>query len=58
VGQVFKKSYITVYFDDAREMHIEKKILSPGEMESVKFTKEIFEKYSDLKKITIKIEGE
>jgi len=57
VGQVFKNSYISVYFDDAREMQIKKKILAPGEMESVRLTKKIFDKYTELKKITIKIEG-
>jgi len=58
VGEVFKNSYVSVYFDDALEMHLKKKILTPGEMESVKLTKAIFNKYSDCKKITIKIEKE
>ena len=58
VGEVFKNAYISVYFDDAREMHLKKKILTPGEMESVKLTKTIFDKYSDCKKITIKVERE
>jgi len=58
VGEVFKNSYISVYFDEAREMHLKKKILTPGEMESVKLTKAIFDKYSECKKITIKVEKE
>jgi len=58
VGEVYKNSYISVYFDDAREKHLKKKILTPGEMESVKLTKAIFDKYSECKKITIKVEKE
>lgn len=58
VGQVYQNSYISVYFDDVREMHLKKKILTPGEMESVKLTKAVFDKYSACKKITIKVEKE
>ena len=58
VGEVYKNSYISVYFDDVREMHLKKKILTPGEMESVKLTKAVFDKYSKCKKITIKVEKE
>jgi NADPH-dependent glutamate synthase beta subunit-like oxidoreductase len=58
VGDVYKESYISVYFDDIREMHTKKRVLAPGEMESVKFTKEIFAKYPDCKRITVKVEGE
>jgi len=58
VGEVHKAAYISVYFDDTREMHLKKKILTPGEMESVKLTKAVFDKYSDCTKITIKVEKE
>ncbi|AKA71683.1 NAD(P)/FAD-dependent oxidoreductase [Clostridium scatologenes] len=58
VGDVFKNSFIAVYFDDQREMHIKKRILTPGEMETVKLTKAMFEKYSNCEKITIKVERE
>ena len=58
VGDVFKDSFISVYFDEAREMHIKKRILTPGEMESVKLTKEVFKKYPNTKRITIKVEEE
>jgi NADPH-dependent 2,4-dienoyl-CoA reductase/sulfur reductase-like enzyme len=58
VGDVYKDSYISVYFDDVREMHIRKRVLAPGEMESVKFTKELFAKYPDCNRITIKVEEE
>ncbi|WP_446897754.1 NAD(P)/FAD-dependent oxidoreductase [Clostridium sp. LBM24168] len=58
VGQVYKDSYISVYFDETREMHIKKRILTPGEMETVKLTKSQFEKHPGCKKITIKVEEE
>ncbi|MCI1946056.1 NAD(P)/FAD-dependent oxidoreductase [Clostridium luticellarii] len=57
VGDVFKDSFISVYFDDVREMHIKKRILTPGEMEKVKITRALLDKYPDCKKITIKVEG-
>lgn len=58
VGDVFRDNYISVYFDDTREMHIKKRILTPGEMETVKLSKEIMRKYPECKKITIKVEKE
>ncbi|MCT8976345.1 FAD-dependent oxidoreductase [Clostridium sp. CX1] len=58
VGDVFKDSFVSVYFDDVREMHIKKRVLAPGEMETVKLTKAMFEKYPNCEKITIKVEGE
>ncbi|KZL91040.1 NAD(P)/FAD-dependent oxidoreductase [Clostridium magnum] len=58
VGDVFENSYVSVYFDDIREMHIKKRILTPGEMETVKITEEMLDKYTECKKITIKVEGE
>lgn len=58
VGEVHKAAFISVYFDDVREMHLKKKILTPGEMESVKLTKAVFDKYKGCTKITIKVEKE
>ncbi|WP_097027258.1 NAD(P)/FAD-dependent oxidoreductase [Clostridium peptidivorans] len=58
VGDVYKDNYISVYFDEVREMHVKKRILTPGEMETVKLTKALFEKYPNCKKITVKVEGE
>lgn len=58
VGDVSKDKFISVYFDDNREMHIKKRILAPGEMETVKLTKAMFEKYPNCGKVTIKVEGE
>jgi sarcosine oxidase subunit alpha len=56
VGDVYKDSFVSVYFDDEREMHLKKRILAPGEMETVKITKEMLAKYPKCKKITVKIE--
>lgn len=58
VGQVYRESYVSVYFDDTREMHVKKRILTPGEMETVKLLKSQFEKHPDCRSITIKVEGE
>lgn len=58
VGDVFKESFISVYFDDERVMHAKKRVLAPGEMESVKITKTLLDKYSGCKNITIKVEKE
>lgn len=58
VRNVFSDSYISVYFDGEREIHRKKKVLAPGEMETVKLNKAMFEKYHNCKKITVKVEGE
>lgn len=58
VGDVFKDSFISVFFDDAREMHVKKRILAPGEMESVKITREMIERHPGCKSMTIKVERE
>lgn len=57
VGDVFKDHYISVYFDDAREKHLKRRILAPGEMETVKLKKELFDKHPNCKKITVMVEG-
>ncbi|ROR29116.1 thioredoxin reductase [Mobilisporobacter senegalensis] len=58
VGDVYKDKYISIYFDGHREIHIKKRILTPGEMETIKLTEAIFKKYPTCKEITIKVEGE
>ncbi len=58
VGDVYKDSYVSVYFDDSRIRHQKKRILAPGEMEQVVLTKKQLAEYPDLKTITVKIEGE
>ncbi|MEA4896119.1 MAG: FAD-dependent oxidoreductase [Oscillospiraceae bacterium] len=58
VGEVYKNSFISVYFDDQREVHIKKRILTPGEMEKVLLKPEHFEKYPDCREISVRIEAE
>ena len=56
VGDVFKNSFVSVYFDDERVMHNQKRILAPGEMEQIVLRKSQLQEKAGLKKITIKIE--
>lgn len=56
VGDVYKDSYISVYFDDNLVIHRKKKILTPGEMEEVKIKKDTFDKYNSINKIIFKVE--
>ena len=56
VGSVYKNNYISVYFDEERIMHRKRPVMAPGEMEDVKFKKEMLASYPDLKTITLKIE--
>lgn len=56
VGDVFKESYISVYFDNERIIHRKRRILTPGEMEEVKLTDAMFKEHSDVKEIIFKVE--
>ncbi len=58
VGDVYKNSFVSVYFDDERIMHNQKRILAPGEMEQIILRKSQLSEYPNLKKITVKIEKE
>ncbi|WP_125154061.1 NAD(P)/FAD-dependent oxidoreductase [Clostridium rectalis] len=58
VGNVFKNKAIAIYFDDSRELKLKKRILTPGEMEQVRITRAMLDKYPRCKKITIKVEEE
>lgn len=58
VGEVFKGSYVSLYFDETRMLHVKKKILTPGEMEEIKIPKSFFEKCSNCKEIIVKIDKE
>ena len=58
VGSVYKDSFISVYFDSERELHVKKRILTPGEMEKVLLRPEHFNKHPDCRKITVTIEAE
>ena len=58
VDNVYKECYISVYFDAQRELHIKKRILSPGEMEKVLLRPELFNKYPDCREITVRVEAD
>ncbi|MBW7571446.1 NAD(P)/FAD-dependent oxidoreductase [Caproiciproducens faecalis] len=58
VGNVFKDSYVSVYYDDERVLHRKKMIMAPGEMEDITLDRKRLQEYPDLKKITVKIERE
>lgn len=58
VGNVYKDSYISVYFNDERVQHRKKQVMAPGEMEQIILKKKALEDYDGLKTITVKIEEE
>jgi len=58
VGNVYKDSYLSVYLDAERVMHLKKRILSPGEMESVNIPKKWLSDRPNLAKIVITVEKE
>ena len=58
VGAVYKDAYVSVYFDDERVSHRKKKIMAPGEMESVVLQKKKLLEAGDLQTITVRIEAE
>jgi hypothetical protein len=58
VGNIYKNHYIAAYFDDNRVIHHKKRILTPGEMESVKITADMLRTYENCSKIFIRIEKE
>ena len=58
VGDVYTNSFVSVYFDDERVLHNQKRILAPGEMEQIILRKSQLLEHQNLKKITIRIEKE
>jgi NADPH-dependent 2,4-dienoyl-CoA reductase/sulfur reductase-like enzyme len=58
VGDVYTNSFVSVYFDDERVLHNQKRIIAPGEMEQIILRKSQLLEHKDLKKITIRIEKE
>ena len=58
VGDVYKDSYVSVYYGDERVQHRKRQILAPGEMEQVIVKKEELLKRPEMETITIKIEKE
>ncbi|OON85812.1 pyridine nucleotide-disulfide oxidoreductase [Oribacterium sp. C9] len=58
VGDVYKDSYVSVYYGEERVQHRKRQILAPGEMEQVIVKKEDLLARPDMDSITIKIEKE
>jgi len=58
VNDVFKNQYLSLYINGVREIHIKKKILTPGEMVHLKVPRNLLDKYETLKEITVKVEKE
>ena len=56
VGDVYKDSYVSVYFGDERVQHRKRQILAPGEMEQIIVKKQDLLARPDMDTITIKIE--
>lgn len=56
VDNVYRNSYISVYFNDILVIHKRKRILTPGEMEEIILSPELLKKYSNMKSIVIMVE--
>ncbi len=56
VGDVYKDSYVSVYYGEERVQHRKRQILAPGEMEQVIVKKQDLMERPDLDTITIRIE--
>jgi len=58
VDNIYKDNYVSVYFDDNRVFHNKKRILTPGEMETVKVTAGMLKEYKNCNKISVRVERE
>jgi pyruvate/2-oxoglutarate dehydrogenase complex dihydrolipoamide dehydrogenase (E3) component len=58
VKDIYKDHYLSVYFDDSRAIHHKRKIMAPGEMQTVKITSEMLNAHSLCSEISIVIEKE
>ena len=58
VGNVYRDSYLCVYYNDKCMSRAKKKVMAPGEMEQVILLKSKLEEFEGLKSITIRIEQE
>ncbi|WP_036610108.1 NAD(P)/FAD-dependent oxidoreductase [Oribacterium sp. P6A1] len=56
VGDVYKDSYVSVYYGEERVQHRKRQILAPGEMEQVMVKKQDLLDRPEMETITIKIE--
>lgn len=58
VGNVYQNKYISVYCGEKRIQHLPKKILAPGEMETVKLVKTQLDQAGTFNAITIRLEDD
>lgn len=56
VGDVYKDKYLSVYLNNERISHKKKRIMTPGEMESITLKRSQLEAVTNLSGITIRIE--
>lgn len=56
VSDVFKNQCVAVYFDGIREQCRRKRILTPGEMETVTLSKDAWDRHPGVQSVTIAIE--
>jgi NADPH-dependent 2,4-dienoyl-CoA reductase/sulfur reductase-like enzyme len=57
VDNIYRDTDLAVYFDEEQVMRTAKKIMAPGEMETLRLPKAWFEKYPDCRTITIGLEA-
>lgn len=58
VNDLFKDSYISVYFNEKRVIHYKKSVLAPSEMQIVQIKKDLLDKYTECNEIRLCIEAE
>lgn len=58
VGNVYRDSFLCVYYNDKCMSRVKKKVMAPGEMEQVILLKSKLKEFGDLGNITIRIEQE
>ena len=58
VGNIIRNSYLNVYFDNERVLHLKRPIMVPGEMEELQLKKIFFDEHPKLARITIRVEEE
>ena len=58
VGNVYRDSFLCVYYNDKCMSRVKKKVMAPGEMEQVILMKSKLEAFDGLESITIRIEQE
>ncbi len=56
VGNVYKDVYVALYYNDQLIKRIKKRVMAPGEMESIKLKRQELLDFQELQEITIRIE--